>query len=254
MPRRKWRRADLRDAAALKRIARSFKPQIVLHAAANPNIDYCEQHPEEAFAVNAQGTLNLIRSLPRRDIPFVYLSTDNVFDGRKASGYREGDLPNPPNCYGLSKLWGEHYVRGLCPKHYIVRTCWLFGDGPNFVTKLLAGERLKAADDWRANPTYTADLAAAIKTLVARPAPRGVYHLVNSRPVTRWDAFLALKKAAPRTAGVSAQRVKFAQLPFAARRPLHSVLVSSRFPPLRPWTSALADFLERRESSAAAFL
>lgn len=248
IPRRQWRRADLRDAADLKKVVRAFDPQIVLHAAANPNIDYCEKHPGEAFAVNAQGTLNLIQSLPRPDIPFFYFSTDNVFDGRKKSGYRESDPPNPPNCYGLSKLWGEHYVRDYCPRHFIVRTCWLFGDGPNFISKLLAGERLKAADDWWANPTYTADLAGAVKELSDRKAPAGIYHLTNARPVTRWNAFRELRKLSGRGAGVFAERVKFAQLPFAAKRPIHSILINSAFrnagfQPLRAWTAALAEFL-----------
>jgi dTDP-4-dehydrorhamnose reductase len=246
VPRGSWKKADLRDPSALRRIAVAFRPDVVLHAAAIPNIDQCEKFPREAFETNAQGTYHLIHALPRRDIPFVYISTDNIFDGRKRSGYREEDQPNPLNSYGLSKLWGERHVRSLCRKGYIVRTCWLFGNGPNFMTKLLAGEKLKAADDWRANPTYTVDLARAVLKL--RKAVPGIYHLTNAFAVTRWKAVEVLKTVAGGRFEIRAERVRLRSLALAAGRPQNSALINSNWRkigelPLRSWELALREFV-----------
>ncbi|MBI4396978.1 MAG: NAD(P)-dependent oxidoreductase [Elusimicrobia bacterium] len=246
VPRSAWRCADVRRPSSLTRILRVFKPQIILHAAAIANIDYCERHPEEAFQTNTQGTRNLLMAAGGKAL-FVYLSTDNVFDGTR-KGYREEDAPRPRNSYGFSKLWGEHHVRSLAPRHLIVRTCWFFGFGPNFVTKLMAGDPMKAAEDWVATPTYTADLAGAVDRLV-RCAPWGTYHITNGRAASRWDVVRELKRLLGPSNGIRAVKCRYASLPFAAQRPIRSRLVNDHWrrlgwSPLRSWKSALGEFVD----------
>ncbi|MNX83208.1 dTDP-4-dehydrorhamnose reductase [compost metagenome] len=122
----------------------------------------------------------------------MYVSTDYVFDGTKGSVYDEYDTPNPQSVYGRSKRAGEIHVERLCPKHYIVRTAWLYGHGgKNFVETILkaASERpeLKVVDDQWGSPTWTVDLSRAMVALLAT-GRYGTYHVTGSGICT-WRDF-----------------------------------------------------------------
>ncbi len=114
----------------------------------------------------------------------VYICTDYVFDGTKGNSYYEYDQTNPLSVYGKTKLAGEVYIRDILNKFYIVRTSWLYGfHGPNFVTTMLnlaeSNETISVVDDQIGSPTYTVDLAAAIRELIKKPV-YGIYHITNS--------------------------------------------------------------------------
>jgi dTDP-4-dehydrorhamnose reductase len=242
-----WRRCDIRNAGAVQRAVRSFRPQIIVHAAALSNIDYCEQFPDQAYETNTAGTQHVVRAAADRGAYLIYVSTDNVFDGRKPDGQSEKDRPNPLNSYGFSKLWGENHVRRLCRGSLIVRTSWLFGPGPNFVTHLLEGRALKAARDWVGCPTYTVDLAKAIRRLAERKAA-GLYHVTNASPATRWEVVRELRRLLGRNGPVRATPCRYKDLPFLAQRPINSVLRNARWrqaglAPIRSWKSALQEFV-----------
>lgn len=127
---------DLRDAAAVRRAVESFRPDAVLHTAALTHVDYCEDHADEAHAVNAVGTENVVRAAGGARV--VYLSTEYVFDG-KAGPYTEEDLPNPLSVYGRSKLDGETATRSA-KRWTIVRTTGVytyFSGSKNFLMQVL---------------------------------------------------------------------------------------------------------------------
>lgn len=248
VPRHQWREADLRDAGAVKKVVRSFRPQIIVHAAAIKDIDFCERFPQAAFETNTLGTWHLAQAAAKAK--FVYISTDNVVDGSRR-GHDESIVPQPLNHYGFSKLWGEQAARSRGPA-YIVRTGWLFGEGPNFVTGLLSGQSLRAAADWRASPTYTVDLAQSVRRLVKKAGP-DVYHLTNAGGPTRWEVAQELRRLGMK---VNASRCLYKDLGFVAQRPMNLVLLNrswrrAGFAPLRSWKSALRDFVDSEGTNHA---
>jgi len=177
----------------------------------------------------------------------LYVSTDYVFDGTKATPYMEHDPPAPLNVYGQSKLAGEAQVQALAPQWAIARTAWLYGDvGRSFVTKILdqlrRGSLLRVVTDQVGSPTYAADLAAAVARLLAHQAT-GIFHLTNGGTCS-WFEFAS---AIAREIGADPDRIApiaSAELGVPTRRPVYSVLANAAWsargwPPLRPWEVAL---------------
>lgn len=252
---------DVTDLAAVRAAVQTLRPHVVANCAAWTRVDDAESHPDAAFRVNALGPRNLAVACYEAGAALLHISTDYVFDGRKGAPYREFDLPAPLGVYGASKRAGEELVRSLCPRHWIVRTQWLYGaGGPNFVRTILrlARERLEAAgpgrppeplavvNDQTGSPTYTRDLARALADLVSSPA-YGTYHLTNQGACT-WYEFARTILTLAGMGAVEVRPVATAELGRPASRPAYSVLenhlwrVEGRVP-LRPWAEALAAFL-----------
>jgi dTDP-4-dehydrorhamnose reductase len=243
------RRADL-DLESRDHVLQAIttvEPDAVVHAGALTDVDGCETEPDRAWRVNALGTRHVAEGARLVGARVVYVSTDYVFDGTATTPYTEWDRTNPLSMYGRSKLAGE---RELGPDDTVVRTSWVCGlDGANFVKTMLrlAGERdtLTVVDDQRGCPTFTPDLAAAIKLLVVRRLP-GLFHVTN-QGATTWFAFARAIFAA---AGLDPDRVQ----PIAtselrparpAPRPAFSVLDNaalrlSGLPLLPSWHEPLA--------------
>ncbi len=241
---------DITHPGCADRVA-TLQPEWVVHAAAATDVDKCEREPEQAMAVNAEGTRRVAEGCRRAGAGLVYLSTDYVFDGRKEAPYAEGDHPAPLNVYGRSKLEGEQATRKVVPRWTIVRTAWLYGvHGRNFVKtvlgKILAGEPLRVVDDQVGSPTYAGDVADAVSVLLTR-GRTGIYHVTNSGSCS-WYEFA---REILRLAGfesVTVTPIASAELNRPARRPAYSVLENAAwqaagFPPLRPWREALAAML-----------
>lgn len=190
---------DIRKQASVKAALDSWRPDALINAAAYTQVDRAEDEPEQAFAVNAEGPRHLARACAVAGCPMLHISTDYVFDGGKASPYRETDAPAPINVYGRSKLQGEREVAKALDAQVILRTSWVFSaTGANFVkTMLRLAERteLSVVADQRGAPTAAASIAAAIWRILDRlafdEAPGyGLYHF-GSRPATTWHGFAA---------------------------------------------------------------
>jgi dTDP-4-dehydrorhamnose reductase len=229
----------------------------VIHTAAFTAVDDCEQRPEVAFQVNAEGTRNVAMACRESSVPLLYISTDYVFDGRKPTPYVENDIPNPLNVYGASKLQGEKYVAELLPAAWIVRTSWLFGPmGKNFVRTILErarrGNPLRVVEDQFGAPTYTVDLADKLEQIVMKGKP-GIYHATN-RGCCSWFDFAGeiLRQAGLCHTPLVAIPTSASDRP--ALRPRNSRLAHRRLESeglglLPPWQDALKRYLER-ESQA----
>ena len=191
----------------------------------------------------------------------VHVSTDYVFDGTKTEAYTEQDDIFPMSVYGESKAAGEMEIRNHLPRHIILRTAWLYGvDGQNFVKTMLSLGRkqpvVKVVSDQRGCPTYAADLADAIvsvveKVTVGKSTLWGTYHYCAAEPTT-WYAFaeaiykiagqyekLALKEVVP---------IKTTEYPLPAKRPSNSVLDCRKFEKNfgikpRPWRDSLEQMI-----------
>jgi dTDP-4-dehydrorhamnose reductase len=250
-------KADITKQEEVSRIITNTRPGIVVHTAAWTDVDGCELDSKKAYSVNAAGTENVAMACSKAGAAMIYISTDFVFDGKKGSPYKEEDRPNPLSVYADSKFKGEEAVKRLLKKYFILRTSWLYGpNGNNFVDTIIAkakeNERLKVVDDQVGSPTYTADLAGAIRTFIdiissasAKVTP-GIYHVSNSGSVS-WYEYANMILS---IAGISAKvdPISSDELGRAAKRPAMSVLDCSKFTALtglnmRSWDSALRDYL-----------
>ena len=198
---------DITKTDDVQRVLAAIHPDVVIHTAALPDIDYCETHPEETHKVNVEGTRNVMRGAAQVGAGLVHISTDAVFDGRKGEPYVESDATNPISVYGRSKLAAEQLVEEY-EKHWIFRVSVLFGPGKeNFVSKAIeqvrAGVVHKVASDQLGSATYTLDAGEKILELVDATA-YGLYHLCNSGPCTRME----LAKQAVADAGLDPELVQ----------------------------------------------
>lgn len=174
---------DISNTEQVFNVFEKTSPEFVIHTAALTDIDKCTLEPDNAFKVNVLGTWNVAAAAAKHDIPIVFISTDNVFDGMKNDSYTEYDRPNPINTYGQSKLAAEYHIRNLCKKYFIIRTSWLFSEkGKNMPLYILDTARkykeIKIVADQIASPTYANDLAEFIADLPENYL-YGTYHYTN---------------------------------------------------------------------------
>ena len=182
---------DITNAVAVGELLSSTRPDAVVNAAAYTAVDACESNESLAFAVNADAVGHLAAACELVGAHLVHVSTDYVFDGTLDRPYREDDPTNPQSVYGKSKLAGEISAG---PTASIVRTSWVCGEHGNNMVKLvlrLAADPDRAlafVDDQRGHPTFTADLAPALRTL-ALDRRSGVHHVTNQSAVS-WYEFV----------------------------------------------------------------
>jgi dTDP-4-dehydrorhamnose reductase len=172
---------DVTDVERVRDAVHEAGPDVVVNCAAWTDVDGAETQREQALAVNELGAGNVAEAAELSGASVVYVSTDYVFDGSKREPYVESDPTGPLSSYGRSKLAGELATAAANPRHFIVRSSWLFGEhGRNFVATMLGTERseLRVVDDQVGCPTYTAHLAEAILRLV-QGAEYGVHHLAG---------------------------------------------------------------------------
>ena len=238
---------DLTHPATGPELLATHRPDHVIHCAAYTAVDRAESEPELALRVNGEATAHLARACAAHGAVLAYLSTDYVFAGENPAGYAENDPRDPVNQYGLSKARGEEAVEELAGAWQIIRTSWLFGDGPvNFVRTIrrLLNERdtLSVVADQRGCPTYTEDLAVLLVWL-AGSGLRGRLHGTNAG-VTTWFEFAG---EIARASGHDPERIRpcaTADYPTPARRPACSILRDTRLglagaPPRPQWQDAL---------------
>ncbi len=243
---------DITDFAATRAFITQHQPDIVIHPAAWTDVDGCTRDPERAIKINGFGAQNVALAAAEIGAAIVYISSNEVFDGTQRRPYYEYDRCNPTNAYGYSKWVGEQAVAQVNPRHYIVRTAWLFAHGGrNFIQAILgaaqAQKPLKIVIDEVANPTYTDDLAAAVAALIAT-GRYGTYHLVNEGAVSRYDfGRYVLDQAG--FAETPITRITGSEWQRPSTPPMYAGLANlaaaSMGITLRPWQAAVTAFLQR---------
>ena len=254
---------DLTDPAAIQAAIRVADCDLVWNAAAFTQVDRAEAEPEAAFAVNAAAPAAMAATCAERDLPFVHLSTDSVFDGQTERPYVETDTAEPISVYGRSKLAGEQAVL-VHPRTTVLRVSWVFSPyGRNYVSFMLTlgrtREVLKVVADQFGSPTDGEALAGFMVANAARwvAAPAndrafGLFHFANAGETSRYDFARAAIARDPLTRARLEPTTQdaFAE---AAARPPRSPLDSTKlaatfgFTP-RPWKPAVervADQLAR---------
>lgn len=231
---------DMNDLAGLEQALVEAAPRAIVNAAAWTAVDDAERNPAGAWRLNAEAPAAAARAATQCGATLTHFSTDYVFDGRSPIPYRESERPNPLSIYGASKLAGELAVRALCPRHWVLRTSWVFSEyGTNFVKTVLrlagAGGPLRIVADQFGQPTWAGDLARLVVAMdVAADSPRlpcGLYHATGG-PVVNWHAFAERIVAAAVAGGLLAAPVEVraittTEYPTPARRPGYGVLAPS---------------------------
>ena len=248
--------ADLRDFAQVQKLVLKVRPKWIILSAAYTDVDGCERNPELAFAVNATGAENVARAAQSIAARVFLVSTDYVFDGKGTRPYETTDLLSPLNVYGASKAAGEASLRKNSSDWCIGRTSWLFGvHGPSFPEKIIrAAEthpQLSVVNDQLGSPTYTRDLACAIRDLVLRDA-RGIVHITNEG-ICSWFDFAREILSRSGRSSIPVLPISTDQSARPARRPNYSVLSPASLHAygvrMRPWQDALQAFLQERSAT-----
>jgi dTDP-4-dehydrorhamnose reductase len=260
---------DLSQPELVAPMVAAGAPRAIVNAAAYTAVDKAESEPALAMAVNRDSAGALAAAAAQLGVPFIHVSTDYVFDGRKDAPYREEDAPCPLGAYGRSKLEGEAAVRAACPAAVILRTSWVYSPfGQNFLTTMLrlaaTREKVQVVDDQHGAPTAAPDLAAAILDLSERLTARrmddtgGIYHLAGAGETT-WYGFAATIFAGWARRGHRVPvlaPITTAQYPTLARRPANSRLDCSKIARvfglrLPPWQNSLERCLDELASAPA---
>lgn len=232
------------------------RPAAVINAAAFSGVDLAERQPVDAFRLNRDMPGTMARACAARDLPFVHVSSDYVFDGAKGEPYVEADSRAPLNVYGRSKAEGEDAVEAAGGRWTTLRTSWVFGQfGTNFLKTMIrladAGETVRVVDDQRGRPTWSHDcavgaLAAADAHMAGRPEANGLFHLAGADDATWADVAEEVFRLRLGSGGPSRlTRITTADYPTPARRPADSRLDSRKLQrvfnlPARPWRESVA--------------
>jgi dTDP-4-dehydrorhamnose reductase len=247
---------DILDADAVARAIDDHRAELVVNCAAFHNVDICESQPFAAFEANAIAVDAMATLCAERDIPFVTISTDYVFDGAKRAPYTEEDAPRPLSVYGVSKLAGEMLVLRGDAKAYVVRTCGVYGAAASrskgtFVDRLIKqaqnGETIRAVSDVTASPTFAGHLAEAIRLLV-EIGECGLYHACNVGAISWYE----YAKKALELAGVEGivEPISSSAWKALARRPGYSALANHKLDALGirmpTWEEGLAGYLRTK--------
>lgn len=260
---------DITSQNQVDSVLSALRPQIIINCAAYTQVDKCETERDLAFAVNGDGPAHLAAIAAKIGAILVHVSTDFVFSGDAAKPYHETDIPDPLSVYGASKLAGEQaIINSDLNEYYIIRTSWLYGpNGANFVETIirLAQERdeMSIVADQTGTPTYTGDLADAIRRLVsptvspaaAAPVPYGIYHYSNGG-VCSWYEFATeiirqLREFGTTLRVENIEPITTQQYPLPARRPPYSVLskekiVAATGIDIPLWQQSLSLYLKNR--------
>lgn len=230
---------------SVRKALSQVRPHLVINAAAYTQVDDAETNQEAAYRSNALGPKNLALATQEANIPLVHFSTDYVFDGTQSRPYHEFDRPNPISVYGQSKLAGDEVVRSMNPKHFIVRTAWLYHtvgkNFPNTICRLADRDQVRVVSDQFGSPTYAPYLAHGVYRLVETDA-YGTYHLAGSGEASWYELAQALYKAL----GIQTPVVPISteEYPLPATRPAYAVLTSLQDPffSLPPWQEGVRVF------------
>lgn len=242
---------DITNKEQVHEMMHQVKPDIVINAAAFTGVDLAETNSLQAYEVNSIGAYHLAKAAEEIGAIIVFISTDYIFNGKKGAPYIESDVPDPLSVYGNSKWLGERFVELVATKYYIVRTSWLFGlQGNNFVKTMLLlaqkGEPIHVVNDQVGSPTYTKDLAYAIKQLIGKPY--GIYHISNEGSCSWYEFAQTIWEMA----GYDPTLIKETsteQYGATAARPAYSLLSKERLYKngigMRVWKEALQDFIDK---------
>jgi len=248
---------DFRDFAAYRADVADFRPDFLFHLGAHTSLEYCEEHPDDAYATNTLAVEHAVHIANELEIPLLYISTAGIFDGRQKA-YDDWDEPNPLGHYARSKFMGERFVAANCRRHLVCRAGWMMGGGPakdkKFIQKLMkqlkdGSRELFVVDDKLGTPTYTIDFARNVELLLGTGL-WGIYNVVCPGVTSRLEVARYLVQVLRLNEEVKVTPVSseyFAKEYFAARPPSERLITKKLdlrgLNIMRDWRVCLDEYL-----------
>ncbi len=223
-----YQELDLCDLNNLESAVAKINPQIIINCAAHTAVDKAESEFELSDVLNHQSVAIMAQWSHANNCQLVHVSTDYVFDGTASIALSETAQPNPINVYGVTKLEGEKACLRENPNAIIIRTSWVYSSfGNNFVKTMsrLMEERdsLNVVNDQIGSPTYAADLAQAIMTiLVHENWQAGIYNFSNEGEISWFEFALAIQEIGQFDCNIGG--IPSSAYPTPAKRPQYSLL------------------------------
>jgi dTDP-4-dehydrorhamnose reductase len=251
---------DVCSDARVAEVLANAQPDVVINTAAYHKVEECEKNAALAFQVNGSAAMNLALACHKAGAVLVHFSTDYAFGGYpKTTSYEETDRPAPVNVYGTSKVVGEYLIPAYTDRYFVLRVCGLYGTagssgkGGNFVETMLkkaaAGDAIRVVDDQVLTPTYTGDLARAVRELIVT-GKFGLYHLSSEGECSWYDFTRHIFKCANLQAQLTP--VKSSDFASPVKRPAYSVLSKAKVRALGvsmpSWKDAVPRYLEERSA------
>lgn len=226
---------DITNYEEAEKLILSFHPDVIINCASYNAVDQAEDEPELAISINGTAVQGLAGLARKHGSGFIHISSDFIFDGNKGTPYNELDDPNPQSGYAHSKFIGEQAVHTANPNAAIIRTSWLYSEfGHNFVKTIrkIARSRneIRVVNDQSGTPTYAADLAGAILTLLPSVNSFNGVRTYNysNEGITNWAEFA---QAIIEFSGIDCKVIPVSTKEYGhskAIRPAYSVLDKSK--------------------------
>ena len=228
---------------------------LIINCSAYTAVDKSEEFPEDAFAVNRMGVIQLVEFCERHQIKLIHFSTDFVFSGEGLSPYKEEDFTGPKSVYGASKLAGEEVILQSSLSALVIRTSWLYSSyGHNFCKTMLrlGSERseLSVVADQIGTPTSALDLARTVFKIIKKGLPETseLLHISNTGQCSWADFAREIFKQKELLVTVIDITTEAFNAP--AKRPKYSVMSTEKLLfrygiPMRPWKEDLFEVLMR---------
>lgn len=225
---------DITSESAIANCFEQTKPDFVINAAAYTAVDKAESDIEKAYLLNEAAVRNLAIACAKRDLFFVHISTDYVFDGKADQPYDTDCEPNPVSVYGKSKWAGEIAIHQSGTRAAIVRTAWLYSPyGRNFVKTMLhladTHDKIRVVDDQHGCPTLARDLAQFILAIISQNSVIQnveTFHFANRGQITWYDFSCEILRQAGKKCEV--EPISSNEYPTPASRPNFSVFDLSK--------------------------
>lgn len=227
-----YQELDLCDLENLATSITEINPQIIINCAAHTAVDKAESEYELSDVLNHQAVAVMAKWSSENNCKLIHVSTDYVFDGTALNALDENAQPNPINVYGVTKLAGEKACLQNNPDAIIIRTSWVYSSfGNNFVKTMsrLMQERdsLNVVNDQIGSPTYAADLAQAIMTILTQQTwQAGIYNFSNEGEISWFEFALAIQEIGQFDCAISG--IPSSAYPTPAKRPQYSLLDKSK--------------------------
>ncbi len=243
---------DITDENMVRNEIGKINADLIINASAYNDVDGAEREKAVAENINGYGVGYLAKAARASQSILVHYSTDYVFDGTKKEGYNEDERPKPISSYGRSKYLGELELQKYSDKYYLIRLSRLFGKPSksyqgkkSFIEKIIElskkKKEIEIIDGELSSPTYAHDVAQQTRYVIEQKKDYGIYHITNEGACT-WYEF-AKEIFTLKNINATIKPVSVSYFNRAAKRPLYSILLNTKLPPMRKWQAALKHFL-----------
>ena len=250
---------DLSNSEQIQKTLNAMDFDLLLTPGALTKVDYCEDHVDEAMAVNAIAPGVMAEIALSKGAKMIHFGTDYVFDGKDPEPRKESDIINPLSVYGSSKAEGERAVLAVSKEFIVARVSWVFGpDRPSFLDSIIERamefDHVSAIADKYSSPTFSNDLAQIVELLMQNSCSGGLLNMCNSGSCS-WQEYAQVGIDAAADCGLplrarNVDPISLQDMGFQAARPKYTSMSVDRLTaicgkPPRPWQEAVSDYVKR---------